>query len=148
MLAQPVEHCVCDVLSRVTMKAGCSLGYGQLHVIASGPTKYKRSSRTSRGSDKWIDVLLWRNPLECIEKLQSQGRKVYVTNLSPDAQSVAVCPAFRHSSFPASVCITRWGCGLLLCACCIIRYAQRDVRHCCLLHSVHLGYAEHHLWRI
>ena len=79
------------VLSRWTViRVSCAaLGYGQLHVV-SNETRYRRSSRTSRGSDKWLDVLLWKDTVQCIQELHAQGRKVYVTDLSADAMHVSV----------------------------------------------------------
>lgn len=80
------------------MLVSCAaLGYGQLHVVTNRAS-YRRSSRTSRGSDKWLDVLLWQDPVECIQELQSQGRKVYVTDLSPNAMHVSVRCGPSHSS--------------------------------------------------
>jgi Arc/MetJ-type ribon-helix-helix transcriptional regulator len=73
------------------LTSGCSaaLGYGQLNIITNR-VSYKRSARTSRGSDKWLDVVLWQEPVACVRALQEQGRKVYVTDLSPSAVDVRV----------------------------------------------------------
>jgi tRNA (guanosine-2'-O-)-methyltransferase len=84
------------------LRSADALGYGQLHIIANR-TSYKRSSRTSRGSDKWLDVLLWQDSVECIQALKAQGRKVYVTDLSPEAKHVAVRLIFLCSRFAGIV---------------------------------------------
>jgi tRNA G18 (ribose-2'-O)-methylase SpoU len=78
------------------LRSADALGYGQLHII-TGRGSFKRSSRTSRGSDKWLDVLIWKDSVECIQALQAQGRKVYVTDLSPSAKHVVV-RSILHSS--------------------------------------------------
>jgi tRNA (guanosine-2'-O-)-methyltransferase len=50
--------------------------------------KVKQSQRTTAGADKWIELARWKNTSECISAIKNQGRKIYVTHLSPDSKSI------------------------------------------------------------
>ena len=65
-----------------------ALGCGAVHIIRkSARDKYKQSSRTSGGAEKWLDVQLHNNGTkECLEQAKLNGFQIVVTCL--DEQSV------------------------------------------------------------
>ncbi|MEZ4702303.1 MAG: RNA methyltransferase [Rhodothermales bacterium] len=66
------------------MRSAEALGFHRFHVIeAQG--HFKRSSRTSQGADKWLDITRWETPDACVESLREAGYRIAVTHLSPDA---------------------------------------------------------------
>lgn len=68
-----------------------ALGFGAVHVIRNQEDqRYKQSSRTSGGSDKWLDLQLYSTSLECIKHAKSLGYRIVATHmrngsLTPDA---------------------------------------------------------------
>jgi hypothetical protein len=70
-----------------------ALGYGQLHIIDSLTGKYKQSSRTSKQTEKWLDVHLWRNAEQCMQRVRTQGRQLIVTYFDEAAIPASVQPS-------------------------------------------------------
>jgi len=65
------------------MRSAEALGYQSVHIIESAE-RFKSSSRTTQGSDKWLDVLRWPSPTACIEYLRQRDYRVIVTHLGSD----------------------------------------------------------------
>jgi len=62
-----------------------ALGFGALHVIRrKDKDKYKQSTRTSGGSDKWLDIRLHNGTEECLTELKARGFHIVATCLGTD----------------------------------------------------------------
>jgi len=66
------------------MRTAEALGYQSVHIIESAE-RFKSSTRTTQGSDKWLDVFRWKTPAKCAEYLRERGYRLVVTHL--DAQT-------------------------------------------------------------
>jgi tRNA (guanosine-2'-O-)-methyltransferase len=56
-----------------------AMGLGALHINASEGFRFKRSRRTSKGSDRWLDLWRWRaDTVGAIHALQNDGFRVLV----------------------------------------------------------------------
>ncbi len=69
------------------MRSAEALGFHQFHIIEGG-TRFKNSSRTSQGADKWLHVKRWPDAAACIPNLQQQGYQVVVTHLDDTAVTI------------------------------------------------------------
>jgi tRNA (guanosine-2'-O-)-methyltransferase len=74
-------------ISAVMRSAEC-FGFMPFHIIERAGSKYKMSDRISRGTEKWLDIHLYKSagPVngseECYKKLRSEGYKIYATDLN------------------------------------------------------------------
>jgi tRNA (guanosine-2'-O-)-methyltransferase len=50
------------------------------HIIESKKTKI--SKRTTKGADRWVHLTRWKERLDCIAKIKSQGYQIAITKLS------------------------------------------------------------------
>lgn len=66
------------------MRSAEALGYQDFHLITGG-ARFKRSTRTSQGADKWLDVHLWATARDCVAHLKAQGYSIVVTHLDDTA---------------------------------------------------------------
>lgn len=57
-----------------------ALGYQSVHVVESSE-EFRSSSRTTQGSDKWLDITRWETSDECLTHLKRLGYRVVVTHL-------------------------------------------------------------------
>lgn len=57
-----------------------ALGYQSVHVVES-TDEFKSSSRTTQGSDKWLDITRWETSRDCVAHLRDLGYRVVVTHL-------------------------------------------------------------------
>lgn len=62
------------------MRSAEALGYQSVHVVESAE-QLKTSSRTTQGSDKWLDVFRWKSTPECLDDLRQKGYRIVVTHL-------------------------------------------------------------------
>jgi tRNA (guanosine-2'-O-)-methyltransferase len=69
------------------MRSMEAFGFYQLHMIELSE-KFKESQRVTQGADKWIEVKKWKTTKSCVEHLKSEGRKIYVTHLDPQARAL------------------------------------------------------------
>ncbi|HMB92753.1 MAG TPA: RNA methyltransferase, partial [Rhodothermales bacterium] len=69
------------------MRSAEALGYQGFHIITNDEdgTRYKSSSRTSQGAEKWLDVRLWPTPTSCAEHLKTEGYRIVATHLDDAA---------------------------------------------------------------
>lgn len=74
------------LLPIVYHKCAAAMGIGSLNIIRDVHNdKYKQSTRTSGGSEKWLDVQLFNDTAECINTAKKLGYRVVVTHLRADA---------------------------------------------------------------
>jgi tRNA (guanosine-2'-O-)-methyltransferase len=69
------------------MRSMEAFGFCQLHMIELSE-KFKESQRVTQGADKWLEIKKWKSTAECIQQLKSEGRKIYVTHLDPEAKPI------------------------------------------------------------
>jgi tRNA (guanosine-2'-O-)-methyltransferase len=63
------------------------LGFVDLHVIEL-QEKFKESQRTTKGSEKWVELSRWKSTRACLEKLKSEGKKILATSLSDQSRDL------------------------------------------------------------
>lgn len=69
------------------LRSAEAFGLGEVHVIES--VRSKESQRTTAGAEKWVERRRWKSTAECLERLRVQGRRIYVTSLSPRSVPIA-----------------------------------------------------------
>lgn len=69
------------------MRSMEAFGFYQLHMVELSE-KFKESQRVTQGADKWLDIRKWKSTKECVQHLKSEGRKIYVTHLDPQAKAL------------------------------------------------------------
>jgi len=67
------------------MRTAEALGYQSVHVVESAE-RFKSSTRTTQGSDKWLDVFRWKTPAKCVAHLRRKGYRIVVTHLDAQTQ--------------------------------------------------------------
>ena len=67
------------------MRSVEALGYQDLHVITDGRARFKTSTRTARGAQRWLDVWTWGDPSDCVTHLHRRGYRVLTFALSDTA---------------------------------------------------------------
>lgn len=66
------------------MRSAEALGFHRFHVVETAG-RFKRSSRTSQGADKWLDIYRWPDADSCVQALRDEGYAIVVTHLSESA---------------------------------------------------------------
>ena len=66
------------------MRSAEAFGIQKLHAIDTSDA-FKRSRRTTRGADKWIDRYRWEDPESCLANLRGDGYQILLADASPDA---------------------------------------------------------------
>ncbi|MEE9183655.1 MAG: RNA methyltransferase [Acidimicrobiia bacterium] len=69
------------------MRSAEAFGFQPFHVIATAG-KYKMSTRTTQGANKWLDVYRWTDVEACIENLREQGYRVLATYVGEGAEPI------------------------------------------------------------
>lgn len=49
--------------------------------------RYKDNRHVSMGAEKWLDIELWKSPVECFQALRSRGYRIATTHLGNNAVS-------------------------------------------------------------
>lgn len=63
-----------------------ALGCGAVHIIrGADEERYKQSTRTSGGSEKWLDVQLFKTTTECLANARQMGFQIVAAHLDPGA---------------------------------------------------------------
>lgn len=70
------------------MRSAESLGAAPLHVI-HGEEQKRQTNRISMGSDKWLDITDWDDPIQCINHLKASGYQIVATHLDETAVPLA-----------------------------------------------------------
>jgi tRNA (guanosine-2'-O-)-methyltransferase len=83
-VATVAEH-IYDIgnISAVMRSAEC-YGFLPFHIVERHGSKYKMSDRISRGTEKWLDINVYKGAeggAECFKNLRGQGCKIYSTAL-------------------------------------------------------------------
>ncbi|EFN57254.1 hypothetical protein CHLNCDRAFT_21737 [Chlorella variabilis] len=77
-----------------------ALGFGALHVIRNTrDERYKQSTRSAAGADKWLDVQVFNSTEECVLNAKRLGYQVVATHLSPDAVDISQIDWTRPTAF-------------------------------------------------
>ncbi len=66
------------------MRTAEGLGYLNFHIL-SREIPYKHSSRTSQGTEKWLDISVWDRTTDGVRALKSAGYRVIATHLDDRA---------------------------------------------------------------
>ncbi len=69
------------------MRTAEALGVQPFHIITNQQL-FKRSARTTQGSDKWLDVWQWATPADACRYLKQQGYRIIATHLDADAKPI------------------------------------------------------------
>ena len=70
------------------MRSADGFGIQTVHTVDTAGT-YKRSKRTTQGTDKWIDRIRWEDPSSCVSALHNDGFSVIATDLAPGSRPIA-----------------------------------------------------------
>ncbi|MEN8041051.1 MAG: RNA methyltransferase [Actinomycetota bacterium] len=70
------------------MRSAEAFGVQNVHAIDTSEA-FKRSRRTTRGADKWIDRYAWEDPDGCLDYLDEQGYRVLVADAGPEARFIS-----------------------------------------------------------
>jgi tRNA (guanosine-2'-O-)-methyltransferase len=89
-LATVVEGLINTGNVSAVMRTAEGLGVQPLHAV-QGPSeaRFKRSSRTAQGGDKWLDVHVWEGAADCAAFLRARGYQIAVTHLDDDAVPIS-----------------------------------------------------------
>ena len=86
-VATVVEHLYDTGNISAVMRTAESFGFLPFHIVEKPEAKYKKSERTSKGSEKWLDIHKHTDSLSLIQNLKGQGYSVWATSLD---QSVPI----------------------------------------------------------
>ncbi|CAL8463906.1 g3441 [Coccomyxa elongata] len=78
-----------------------ALGFGSVHCIDTSPEKVKsaRGNRTSKGSEKWLDVQRTWGTRDCVDYLRACGYRILVTQLTPDSVPIQAVDWTQPTAF-------------------------------------------------
>lgn len=74
--------------SSAVMRSAEALGLALVDSI-NATDKFKESQRTTAGADKWVEVRHWKNTMDCVKQLKSEGRQIVVTYLSEKSKNIS-----------------------------------------------------------
>jgi tRNA (guanosine-2'-O-)-methyltransferase len=80
------------------MRTADGFGVQSVHAIDTADV-YKRSRRTTRGTDKWIDRFRWVDVESCFSHLRSQRYRIVVADITKGAVSIADLDLTERSAF-------------------------------------------------
>ncbi|MGI9586569.1 MAG: TrmH family RNA methyltransferase, partial [Acidimicrobiia bacterium] len=69
------------------MRSADGFGVQTVHAVDTADA-YKRSRRTSRGAEKWIDRYRWEDPSTCVTGLRDDGYQVLIADPGPGAAPI------------------------------------------------------------
>lgn len=69
------------------MRSAEAFGFQPFHVITTAG-KYKMSTRTTQGANKWLDVYRWAGVEDCVENLHEHGYRVVATYVGEGAEPI------------------------------------------------------------
>ncbi len=70
------------------MRSAEAFGYQAIHAIDTSRV-FKRSRRTTRGADKWLDRYRWEDSESCLSSLSADGFRIVLAEATPDAVPLA-----------------------------------------------------------
>lgn len=87
-IATVVEGSVNTGNVSAVMRTAEAFGFLPFHVIRTGG-RFKNSSRSSQGSEKWLDLHYWDDPVSCLHSLKDSGYQIVATSLGTDAVPIS-----------------------------------------------------------
>lgn len=66
------------------LRSAEAFGLQEVHFVEN-QSKYKVSKRTSKGTDKWLNVIRWKESLACAKDLKARGYQIVSTHLDDTA---------------------------------------------------------------
>jgi tRNA (guanosine-2'-O-)-methyltransferase len=70
------------------MRSAEGFGFQAFHAIDTSKA-FKRSRRTTRGADKWLDRYRWEDSESCLSSLSADGFRIVLADATPDAVPLA-----------------------------------------------------------
>jgi tRNA (guanosine-2'-O-)-methyltransferase len=70
------------------MRSAEAFGFQSIHAIDTS-NAFKRSRRTTRGADKWLDRYRWEDSESCLSSLSADGFRIILADASQDAVPLA-----------------------------------------------------------
>ncbi len=70
------------------LRSAEAFGLQEVHFVENQP-KYKISQRTSKGTDKWLNVIRWKESLACAKDLKARGYQIVSTHLDDTAVPIS-----------------------------------------------------------
>jgi tRNA (guanosine-2'-O-)-methyltransferase len=70
------------------MRTADGFGIQRVHAVDSAGT-YKRSKRTTRGADKWVDRYRWETTEGCFEQLRGDGYRIVAADVGETAVPIS-----------------------------------------------------------
>lgn len=70
------------------LRSAEAFGLQEVHFVENQP-KYKISQRTSKGTDKWLNVVRWKESLACAKSLKERGYQIISTHLDDTAVPIS-----------------------------------------------------------
>jgi len=70
------------------LRTADGFGIQRVHAVDNAG-KYKRSKRTTRGADKWVDKYRWETTEECFSNLRSDGYRIVVADVGASSQPIS-----------------------------------------------------------
>jgi tRNA (guanosine-2'-O-)-methyltransferase len=80
------------------MRTADGFGAQTVHAIDTADV-YKRSRRTTRGTDKWIDRYRWGDVESCFSYLRSEGYRIVVADIEQGALPIGEVDLTQRSAF-------------------------------------------------
>jgi tRNA (guanosine-2'-O-)-methyltransferase len=80
------------------MRTADGFGVQSVHAIDTADV-YKRSRRTTRGTDKWIDRYRWADVGSCFGHLRSEGYRIVVADLEDDVVAIGETDLTLRTAF-------------------------------------------------
>ncbi len=69
------------------MRSAEAFGFQPFHVIANA-RRYKMSTRTTQGANKWLDVYRWGAVEACVDYLHEHGYRIVATDVGEGAEPI------------------------------------------------------------
>lgn len=70
------------------LRSAEAFGLQEVHFVEN-QSKYKISQRTSKGTDKWLNVIRWKESLACAKDLKTRGYQIVSTHLDDTAVPIS-----------------------------------------------------------
>lgn len=71
------------------MRSAESFGFLPFHIIEKQGSKYKKSDRVSKGSEKWLDIYRWKDTASGLQDLKKQGYQIVVTAIGSQSRPLS-----------------------------------------------------------
>lgn len=71
------------------MRSAEAFGFYRLHIIESPQARYKTANRVSQGTEKWMQIEIFRQVQHSFAQLKKAGYQILVTHLDPTSQSLS-----------------------------------------------------------